>query len=436
VIKGIRASVDQLPGVSAPQEGSKPEGGAPLKEAVLDSLANDPGLHQLLPYLSQFFADEVTHNLRNLPLLGSLLRMVWALLQNEANMFVEPYLHQWMPALLTCLVGKRLCTYASEDHWSLRDFAAKIIARICARYGTAYSSMQPRILRTLIHAFLDPLKPLTTHYGAVVGMSALGAAVVEMLLLPNLLFYVRTLQTPESRKGPGDGDASSPLEDVPTIPLLEPHQAKELAAGKKSWKDMSEEERKEWLDQATQEEAQKVLAQHDAVLAGEEGAAMRDTDKAEFERHFQQAGKVCKHEWQPGSSEMRDQKVPAAPSENGENGDPSSHIIIDKAKTVRRMETGKVMEALKAAAGMVLRLRPTALDQKTNEEGKDMPSYNELVEVFGEGLLPHTMLISKSELVHTTSRAKAPEAYKNKPCCKRRKINPVVTAGSIGNLFL
>ena len=59
--------------------------------------------------------------------------------------------------------------------------------------------MQPRILRTLVHAFLDPLKvlcrrvlqramatsfvlwqPLTTHYGAVMGLTALGATVVEV----------------------------------------------------------------------------------------------------------------------------------------------------------------------------------------------------------------------------------------------------------------
>ena len=60
--------------------------------------------------------------------------------------------------------------------------------------GTAYTSMKPRILRTLAHAFLDPEKPLTTHYGAIVGLSALGAAVVESLVMPNLLFYVKSLK--------------------------------------------------------------------------------------------------------------------------------------------------------------------------------------------------------------------------------------------------
>ena len=41
-----------------------------------------------------------------------------------------------------------------------------------------------------MHAFLDATKPLTTNYGAVVGLSALGAQVCVALLL---LFVVVVL---------------------------------------------------------------------------------------------------------------------------------------------------------------------------------------------------------------------------------------------------
>ena len=34
------------------------------------------------------------------------------------------YLHQLLPGVLTCVVGKRLASGPAEDHWSLRDQAA------------------------------------------------------------------------------------------------------------------------------------------------------------------------------------------------------------------------------------------------------------------------------------------------------------------------
>ncbi len=40
-----------------------------------------------------------------------------------------------------------------------------------SRFGSAYRNLQPRITKTLVQAFLDPAKPLTTHYGAIVGLA-------------------------------------------------------------------------------------------------------------------------------------------------------------------------------------------------------------------------------------------------------------------------
>lgn len=88
-----------------------------------------------------------------------------------------------MPILLTCLVGKKLCKSPRENHWKLRDFSASIIAYICNQYGAIYHTLQPRITKTLLHAFLDPLRPRTTHYGAIVGIGALGPSVTQLLLL-------------------------------------------------------------------------------------------------------------------------------------------------------------------------------------------------------------------------------------------------------------
>lgn len=112
-------------------------------------------------------------------------------------------LHQIMPIVLTCLVGKRLCKNPTEDHWRLRDYSAYIIAYICNKFGANYHTLQPRVTKALLHAFLDPTRPRTTHYGAIVGIGALGPAVTQLLLMEpvqnsNVAAFCRLLE-PELR---------------------------------------------------------------------------------------------------------------------------------------------------------------------------------------------------------------------------------------------
>lgn len=164
--------------------------------AALRSLESDTGLAPLLPYFTQFICEKITINLRNLPYLRSIVRMIKALLCNGA-LFLEPYvrccaplraaraqsaplppltrprraadakLHQLIPAVLTCLLSKSVCQHAAEDHWSLRDFSATLLRIICDREGPLHSMLQARISKTLFRAFMDRQKWLTTHYGAV-----------------------------------------------------------------------------------------------------------------------------------------------------------------------------------------------------------------------------------------------------------------------------
>jgi transcription initiation factor TFIID subunit 6 len=90
-----------------------------------------------------------------------------------------------MPAVLTCIVGKRLGS-AGEDHWKLREYAAKLMAEICRKHANAYPTLQPRVTKTLVRAVLDPLKPLATQYGSILGISELGNEPIKQLLIPNL----------------------------------------------------------------------------------------------------------------------------------------------------------------------------------------------------------------------------------------------------------
>ncbi len=65
------------------------------------------GLHPLAPYLTQLIAAETAARLGSLPHLALLLGTAEALLQNP-GVDMEPYVHQLLPAVVTCLVARRL----------------------------------------------------------------------------------------------------------------------------------------------------------------------------------------------------------------------------------------------------------------------------------------------------------------------------------------
>lgn len=50
--------------------------------------------------------------------------------------------------------------------------------------------LKPRLARTCLKHFLDPSKPIGTHYGAIIGLQAIGGPeLVRALIVPNLKEY-------------------------------------------------------------------------------------------------------------------------------------------------------------------------------------------------------------------------------------------------------
>lgn len=192
---------------------------APVLRAALESLETDNGIHQLVPYFVRFAQEEVATSLKNLPRLNAVIAAVRALVSN-AHVHVELYLHQLMPSVVTCLVAKKLGGEPDEqnDHCALRERAAETMALVCSKFGEQYPTIQPRITRTLVKALLDPAKPLATHYGAVVGLAALGPRVTRLLILPHLRQYLETLEPKltegEGDSGPADQGAGSADEEA------------------------------------------------------------------------------------------------------------------------------------------------------------------------------------------------------------------------------
>jgi transcription initiation factor TFIID subunit 6 len=153
------------------------QSGSTLFRQALASLEIDPGLHPLVPFFTSFIAEEIVKNMDNYPILLALMRLARSLLHNP-HVHIEPYLHQLMPSIITCLIAKRLGRRSSDNHWDLRNFTASTVASTCKRFGHVYHNLLPRVTRSLLHTFLDPTKALPQHYGAIQGMVALGLNMV------------------------------------------------------------------------------------------------------------------------------------------------------------------------------------------------------------------------------------------------------------------
>ena len=86
-------------------------------------------------------------------------------------------------------------SFFSFDHWSLRLQAAELVAFIGKTYGNTYTTLLPRVTKTLAKALsYDPasneVKPFSTHFGAIVTLTLLGTNVIDSVLMPMLESYL------------------------------------------------------------------------------------------------------------------------------------------------------------------------------------------------------------------------------------------------------
>ncbi|ELP94151.1 transcription initiation factor tfiid, putative [Entamoeba invadens IP1] len=151
--------------------------------SCLDSVKSDSGLQQLTPYFIRYISNHVLTNLNTLDILSNMLGLVNALSENQ-NVNLEPYLHQLFPVILTLVVTKQIGTGAMEDHWEIRTRAAKIVKKLSERYSDKYGRLNARLLQTYLKAITEATKPLTTQYGGIVGITAMGERAVFHLLVP------------------------------------------------------------------------------------------------------------------------------------------------------------------------------------------------------------------------------------------------------------
>ncbi|XP_037934422.1 transcription initiation factor TFIID subunit 6 isoform X2 [Teleopsis dalmanni] len=168
----------------------------PRRGEALQSLASDPGLHEMLPRMCTFIAEGVKVNVvqNNLALLIYLMRMVKALLDNT-SLYLEKYLHELIPSVTTCIVSKQLCMRPELDnHWALRDFASRLMSQICRTFNTSTNNLQTRVTRIFSKALQNDKTHLSSLYGSIAGLSELGGEVIKVFIIPRLKFISERIE--------------------------------------------------------------------------------------------------------------------------------------------------------------------------------------------------------------------------------------------------
>ncbi|CAK7268797.1 histone H4-like TAF Taf6, SAGA complex subunit [Sporothrix epigloea] len=214
-----------------------------LREAALESVRSDPGLHQLVPYFVSFIATQITHRIEDVTILRHMMELTTALVENP-YVFLDPYVTPLCAPVLTCLLGQKLGvgekgghgegpgggggngngnggnanvvptsgagagggvqgTDTIRDIYLLRELAASLLGLLARKFSKNSTLLRPKLTRTCLKTLLEPDRPIGVLFGAVAGLSAAGGPeAVRVLLLPNLKTFDTYVLQPLQERGP------------------------------------------------------------------------------------------------------------------------------------------------------------------------------------------------------------------------------------------
>ncbi|XP_057261399.1 TAF6-like RNA polymerase II p300/CBP-associated factor-associated factor 65 kDa subunit 6L [Pezoporus wallicus] len=164
-----------------------------LMKVALQDLQTNSKIAALLPYFVYVVSGvkSVSHDLEQL---NRLLHIARSLIQNPF-LCLGSYVCSLIASVMYCVLEPLAASINPlNDHWTLRDYAAMLLSRIFWTHGDLVSGLYHQILLSLQKVLADPVRPLCSHYGAVVGLHALGWKAVERVLYPHLPTYWTNLQ--------------------------------------------------------------------------------------------------------------------------------------------------------------------------------------------------------------------------------------------------
>ncbi|KAH8318821.1 hypothetical protein KR074_006901, partial [Drosophila pseudoananassae] len=175
------------------------------RQHILSAMSEDPSIEVLLPSLSLFISKATVLNIinKNRHMLVYTMRMVRALIRNP-HFSLYKYLHKILPAVLSCLLAREL-GHEKKGHWALREYSGNIMAEIVRTFELTDTSLLSRVLSVYKRGLT--MKPLTTVFGAVIGLGKLGYHAVRACLVPQIAYlagridpYLTTIAVTTSSK--------------------------------------------------------------------------------------------------------------------------------------------------------------------------------------------------------------------------------------------
>ena len=251
------------------------------QDAVLASVAQDAGLQELVPFMVRYTQQELyKHSPTNVDHCRTLIRLAQAFLTN-AHLHLELYLHELLPALMTCVVSKRDMAAASTpatahaNHWALRREAAAVLVQACQVFGQEYVTLKARVLKALVEAATPTNESIPSRYGGMIGIMFFGAKAIDAFLLPTLLPSWRAWQAALDKHLDAAQEHKFAIQmcqraalDALGIFLRSLEDKEELDADKDSEEDEDEDEDEEAVHRLNWDELQDTLGDQMVVLHG------------------------------------------------------------------------------------------------------------------------------------------------------------------------
>ena len=77
-----------------------------------------------------------------------------------------------------------------DNHWALRDFAARLMAQICKNFNTSTNNIQTRITRLFASAINNEKTHLSSLYGALEGKIIICIEIIRNYITLRNIFYL------------------------------------------------------------------------------------------------------------------------------------------------------------------------------------------------------------------------------------------------------
>ncbi|KAI1086127.1 TAF-domain-containing protein [Rostrohypoxylon terebratum] len=175
-----------------------------LRGAALESVATEPGIHQLLPYFSTWITHQTTQSLDDVFTLRRMMELVYSLLSNR-HLFLAQYAVPFATAVLTALLHRKVIPLndfeSMKKQYQLRELAADVLGHITKKFSRDNTPLLPMLLRSCVKAMLNTNNPPTVWFGAISGIGhCANNEGIKMLLIQNLKDFEKGMLVPLIQK--------------------------------------------------------------------------------------------------------------------------------------------------------------------------------------------------------------------------------------------